>query len=178
MNEHCLLALKHSILFNLIRDDSESPPAVETNPSLIPDDIFNTATTIVVIRNPLLQIPSIYESFMATTQCRPGDEDFTIATSSKTYRLIFDVLRASGRTPIVVNGDDMLWRTADLATNVCTALGIDSAGVTDKWDPIPESKRPYDNPIILAWTTTIWESTGIERPAQRVRWRCVLDLYR
>ena len=169
VNEHCLLALKHEILLDLIRRDSNTVPTTGLNPSLLPDNVFDAITVVMVIRNPFYQIPSIYESFAGSSQCQPGDEDVAVATSAKTYRLLFDVLRPQGRTATVVDRDDMLWRTEDLATKACAALGIDPASLTDRWAPIPESERPLDNPIILAWTTTIWESSGIERPAEKVR---------
>ena len=180
MNEHCLIALKYNILLDLIRSDSNTMSATELNATHLPDHIFNATTVVViVIGNPFYQIPSIYESFAASSKCRPGDEDFAVATSAKTYRLLFDVLRSQGRTAIVVDGDDVLWRTADLGKKVCAALGINSASLSDRWVPIPESKMPLDNPIILAWTTTIWESSSIERPAEKVRsttfWLCKGD---
>ena len=168
MNEHCLIALKHDVALDLIRTDSNTFTTSALNPTYLPDNVFNTIAAVIVIRNPLYQVPSLYESFAADSKCRPGDEDFAIAASAKTYRLLFDVLRSQRRTVIVVDGDDVLWRTADLAANVCVALGIDSGSVTDWWDPIPESGRPLDNPIVLAWTKTIWESSGIERPAEKV----------
>ena len=134
---------------------------------------------MIIIRNPVLQIPSVYQSVIEMTQCRPGDEDFEATTSLKLCRLIFDVFQSQGKRPIVVDAEDMLWRTKDLGTSLCAALDIDPQGLKDQWPPLSDEQKPSNHPVMMEWTKTIFESTGIQRPAEKVlasRIACVFDM--
>ena len=104
----------------------------------------------------------------ANSQCRPGDEDFTLITSTRQSRWLFEYFRQTrGQTPIVVDGEDVLWRTQDLGKSLCSVLDLDPNGLTDKWDPLPEEQR-HPNWFIAAMTSTMTDSTGIERPDKQV----------
>lgn len=55
----------------------------------------------------------------------------------------------------------------ELRNNVCGALGIEQDSISDQWEAVPENERPT-NPIFLSFIKTFHESTGIERPAEKV----------
>ncbi|KAK3698973.1 hypothetical protein LTR37_016664 [Vermiconidia calcicola] len=166
MNERCINSLQQDILVKIIRGEVDSLVAGPSNPTNLPDEVLDTCTPIMVIRHPAMQTSSVYQSMADMTQCRPGDEDFETATTLRLSRALYDFLCSRGKTPIVVDAEDMLWRTQDLATNICGALNIDAKGITDKWDPVPIEKWPA-NPVLLAWTEVIWKSSGIERPTTK-----------
>lgn len=167
MNEHCLNSLQQDILLKMIRGELDSLEDGPSNRINLPDEVLDTCTPIMVIRHPAMQISSVYQSMVAMSRCRPGDEDFEIATALRLSRALYDFLCSRGKTPIVVDAEDMLWRTQDLAINICDALDIDVKGIKDKWDPVPIEKRPA-NPVLLAWTEVIWKSSGVERPKTMV----------
>ena len=112
-------------------------------------------------------IASLYHSMVSMCHCRPGDEDFEIASTLGFCRLLFDHLRKLGKEPIVVDAEDMLWRTGDLEETLCSRFGLAGGVIRDTWDPVPEEQNPT-NPVLREWTKTIYESSGIERPAQKV----------
>jgi hypothetical protein len=105
---------------------------------------------------------------LANSQCRPGDEDFELITSTRHSRLIFEYFRhARGEVPIVVDGEDVLWRTEELGDRLCKALDLAQGGFKDQWDPMPEDQKS-PNWFIRAMTTTMTDSTGIERSDKKV----------
>ena len=137
------------------------------NPTYVPDWLFETCTPVIVIRHPALSVVSLYNIVENTQKQRPGDEDFHFMTSLWYCRILYDLFVSQGRKPIVVDGEDVLWRTAEMSRNVCEALGIDPNGVSETWTPTPEDKRP-GHPIVASFTETIHNSTGVERPAKKV----------
>ncbi|KAF2159132.1 hypothetical protein M409DRAFT_30414 [Zasmidium cellare ATCC 36951] len=162
-NEHCQMIVKQDLVFSIIRDPSPLPfPA---NPTVIPDSLFDSILPIFVIRNPLQVIPSIYASSIATMALSPSDEDWKILTGILTQRLLFDHFQNDlNRVPVVVDGDDLLWRTEEVRRGLSAALDIDPAGLSDTWEPLPEELQ-HPNPLIRAFTTTINTSKGIEQPS-------------
>lgn len=83
-------------------------------------------------------------------------------------RILFDLFKSQGRSVIVVEGDDVVNRTKEMTDNVCNAIGIDPEGVTQTWKTTPEEDR-HPNVIIRAFLSTIYDSTGVERSAEKVR---------
>jgi hypothetical protein len=77
-------------------------------------------------------------------------------------------LKSQGRPPVVVDGEDVVWRTKEMTTNVCKAIGIHPRGVKETWETTPLEDR-HPNPIIQHLLSTIYNSTGVERPAEKVR---------
>ena len=98
----------------------------------------------------------------------PGQEDFDWLTSLHWCRLLYDLLKSQGRPPVVVDGDDVVWRTQEMATNVCKAIGIGPSGVKETWTKTPPEDQ-IQNPIVQHALSTIYNSTGVERPAEKVR---------
>ncbi|KAK4507725.1 hypothetical protein PRZ48_001460 [Zasmidium cellare] len=160
-NEHCQMIVKQDIVFSLVR--GPSPVTMPANPTVIPESIFQSILPVFVIRSPLHVIPSIYASSIATMALSPSDEDWKILTGIVTQRLLFDHFRtALNRTPVVIDGDDLVWRTEEVRRGLSKALSIDPAGLSDTWEPLPKELQ-HPNPLIQAFTSTINTSTGIER---------------
>nr|POF00399.1 hypothetical protein CFP56_75680 [Quercus suber] len=164
-NEHCQMVLKQDVTLSIIRGswDGQIP---RSNPTVIPDQIFATLRPIFIIRNPVFSVPSSYISFSETSQIRTGDEDWTTIIDLRLPRMIFDYFKAnSGATPIVIDGDDIVWRTSEVGKKLCQELKLEYGGLSDVWEPVPEDQRsPWS--VIRHFLQTIDASTGIERPSQ------------
>ena len=167
-SEHCLSVIKQDLMLSLVRGQSCNLAELPTNPTVIPDNLFNTLRPVILIRNPLRQVQSNLEgSFDANPQMRPGDEDFTNTSSLALSRYLFEDFRKKGMDPVVVDGDDVVWRTEDMKVKLCYALGLNPGLVCDKWEPVPLEDRPTI-PMMVSYLQTIHDSTGIERPDSKV----------
>lgn len=138
------------------------------NPTVLLDSVFDSFTPIILIRHPALAVDSIYRGALTFTQQWPGDEDFSLITSTRKARLLFDYYRSLGQTPIVVNGEDLLWRTKEMSSALCERLGIDAVGLSDTWSPASQEDIDKMNPLMYMLTKDIQESSGIQRPQSEV----------
>lgn len=102
------------------------------------------------------------------TAARPSDEDFVYFTEQSYARYLFDVFHARGRKCIVVDGEDVIWRTLEVSNAVCEALGIEKDCLSDAWEPFGAEELPT-NPLFRHFTRPFYESRGIVRPAEKVR---------
>ena len=164
ISEHSALLMNHKIVYGHLDGHEYTPEDLGPNPTCVPDWLFDTCKPIIVIRHPARMIPSFYKTMSAMSYNLPGDEDFYLCTSLRYSRMLHDLFRAQGREAIVVDGDDVIWRTQEMTSNVCNVLGIDPEGVKEQWEPTAAEQRPT-HPIIAGFTTTIHESTGVERPS-------------
>lgn len=167
-NEHWFNVFKKDLVIKIIRDEIEEPSGLGKNPTVIPDETFETFTPMILIRHPALAIHSIYRSALVFTKQRPGDEDFELITMNKPIRILFDWYSAHGKQPVVVDTEDILWRTDEMSKNLCARLGIDPAGLSDKWDPTPKEQLDRMNPVVLMLTKDMQDSKGIIRPEEKV----------
>lgn len=167
-NEHWFNCFKLELVLGLIRDEIQTPEQLGRNPTHLPDEIFDTLRPIILIRHPSLSIKSIYRSALELTKQRPGDEDFDLICLNKPLRILFDYFRAQGRQPVVVDAEDMLWRTDDMTKTLCDSLGsVDPESLSDKWEPTSQAEMHKMNPLVVMLTKNILESSGIERPSEK-----------
>lgn len=156
------MILQQDITFSVIRNSQDLSKS-ELNPTVIPDHIFNTLRPVFIIRNPVFSVLSCYVSFSQETQVRPGEEDWETITDLRLQRLVFDCIKENrGVAPIVVDGDDVVWRTQELGKALGRALDLDPQGFSDRWDAVPKDRRSKW-PIIRHFLATIDASTGVER---------------
>ncbi|KAK5173462.1 uncharacterized protein LTR77_002143 [Saxophila tyrrhenica] len=163
VSDHCHRLVKRDLLFSVIRSERQ-PQDAPSNPTLIPDSLLLKFDPIILIRHPIFTIPSFYKQMTRFNLCFESDgEDMRLQTTLQYAWLIFEYLReATGRPPIVVDGDDIVWRAGEVKEGVCAALGLDAAGVQDSWGPTPVEERPT-NQYVWEFTKVAHESTGIER---------------
>lgn len=159
------MVYKQDITLALIRNQNVDIP-VSSNPTVIPNHIFDSLVPVFVIRNPIHAVPSNYIGFKETSKLRPGGEDWKLITGVPLQRRLFDHFRErnNGKYPLVVDGDDVVWRTAELRDNLCQALDLDSSGISSSWDVTPQDKR-HEHSLIRYFLQTIDDSTGIEYPS-------------
>ena len=167
ISEHCVLAMRLDIALAHYRGHNYTTEDLGVNPTYYPDWLFKSCNPILVIRHPALTVRSLHDTMSQVSAVMPTDEDFHFCSSLRYCRMLFDLFQSKGQKSIVVDGDDVVWRTEEMTTNVCRALGIDPTGVKQRWEPTPADQRPL-NPVILGFTKSIHDSTGRERPAQKV----------
>jgi len=164
-NEHWFNVFRKELVWDLVRGKQTS---ISKNPTAIPDAVLQTLTPIILIRHPTLVVDSVYRAALAFTGHQPGDEDLDLITSNKELRMLFDFLQSHGQRPIVVDGDDLLWRTEEFSKALCERLGLDAEGLSDRWEVVPQKEIDKMNPALYMFTRDIQHSSGIERPAVRV----------
>ena len=168
-NEHWLLLLRLELVLGLLRGEIQEPAQLGRNPTHLPDEIFHSLRPIILIRHPALAISSIYRDALNLTKFREGDEDLDVICVNRPLRILFDYFKAQKRRPIVVDAEDVLWRTEEVAKNLCAALGtIDPTTLSDRWEPKSKEEIERMNPYVYKVTQKIVESSGIERPREKV----------
>ncbi|KAK5166206.1 uncharacterized protein LTR77_008467 [Saxophila tyrrhenica] len=167
VNEHCVLAFKHEDMFPLLRGTRDSYRHF-TNSTHIPDDFFKIIKPVLVIRHPILVVDSLCRAIeQEGSKPAPAEEDFEAITTLKLSRHLFDGFCSQGRKPLVVDGDDVLWKTAAVGKAVCEYIGINADELSETWTPYPAHERPTANAYAYEWTKVVWESDGIHRPAEK-----------
>lgn len=168
-NEHWFNVLRLEVVLGLVRGEITTAEQLDANPTVLPTELYASLRPIILIRHPALAIRSIHRDALKMTQQRPGDEDFDFICVNRPLRVLFEHFSAQGRRPVVVDAEDILWRTEELARNVCASLGtVDAAGLSDTWEPAGEAEMAALNPLRVMLTRNILESSGIERPREKV----------
>ena len=166
-NEHWFNCFRIELVLGLIRGEVQKPEQLGRNPTHIPDELFDSLTPIILIRHPALAIRSIYRDALQITKQRPGDEDFDGICMNRPLRVLFDYFRARGREPVVVDAEDILWRTGEMTRNLCAGIkGITPESLSDRWEPTSPAEMERMNPLVVMLTKNILESSGIERPSR------------
>ena len=152
---------KQDVDLAIIRKHSTLPSY--SNPTVIPDAVFDTLTPIFIIRHPVFSVPSNYSSLLETSAIRPGDEDWDLITGIGIQRHLFDFFRRrDSQPPLVIDGDDTVWKTPEIGKKVCEALRIGTSGISDQWQAVPEDQRSKD-PLLRHFLQVSDNSTGIVR---------------
>jgi hypothetical protein len=162
-NEHWFNVFDTKKVLDISRGNIREPQQLGSNPTYLPDEMFHSLTPVILIRHPISAIDSIYRTALQVTKKRPGDEDYDLINLNKPLRLLFDYFNQKGRRPIVVDGDDVLWRTDELSTKLCDSLGLGHLSQT--WEPTSEEEIKAMNPLVYKITEDIQLSRGIQRPA-------------
>lgn len=165
-NNHVPNLLRQDILFALHRRSMTFEEAERENPTHIPDAIFSGLTPVVLIRHPILQINSSYRTATAAGfRNVPTDEDFEINVSTHLVRFCFEMFKTQGREPIVVDAEDVLYRTDEVIKGVCEKLnlGLHPSEFSDTWEQAPE-KLVGILPVHKHFTGAFLTSAGINRP--------------
>lgn len=175
VNEHCCYVLRRQLLVEAVNARRLPDPATLAttgNPTVLPDDLWRTVSPIIVIRHPALALPSYLRSMAgvpALARLDPRENHSHWFVTLAWSRLLFDVLRATGREPVVVDGEDVCTRTEAVGRGVCARLGLDPAGVSDVWEPLglggtatqSLTDLEHAHPLFKEMTRTIWESDGV-----------------
>lgn len=170
VNEHCCYVTKREILISHIKSrefDFSNPAALPSNPTQFPDDLWNNACPIMVIRHPALAVPSLYRSLADSptmVNLDPTENAVFYLSTLAWSRFIFEKLQSQGRTPLVVDGEDICTRTGEVIQGVCDYLGLDASRMSDTWTPWGQTLN-HAHPLFVEMTRVMWESDGVKKHA-------------
>lgn len=164
-NEHGVNVLKQDFMFHIARGEAYTVPA---NPTMISDGLYDSLVPVILIRHPVFQLPSSYTAALRTVAMRPGDEDFSNSTTLAFSRFLYDDFVAKGREPIIVDGDDVVWRTQEVKEGVCARLGLEAQEVRETWDPVELGQYAVEEPVIRGYLAEVLASERIKREGQEV----------
>ncbi|RMY76058.1 hypothetical protein D0863_02176 [Hortaea werneckii] len=149
---------------------SSHPEPTPENPTYLPESLLATLTPILLIRHPALTIPSSWRTESKIKNLSIEDEDFYLLTTNRWSRDLLTYLlhqsatsdNSSWRKPIVIDAYDVVHRTAQLTGKLCGELGLDAAGVQEKWRKLPREEWPGHS-VVVAYTRDLLGSGGVER---------------
>ena len=170
VKEYAAFIMKHDIMTSAIRSH-ETILSKLMNPTVLPDELLQIVTPMIFIRHPAIILPSWLRAANSETQLGAhsvDDEDFSVWTSLRWSRIIFDYLRhisheqhASGlgrsgsvrstngsrlgpsvvaTRPYVIDAADVLNNTSATLDMICTLLDIKASGDTQT----PASKKYFE----------------------------------
>ena len=161
--EHCQIVMKQEITLASIFDASNIPFHA-SNPTDIADELFATLIPVFIIRHPVFSIISNYEAFGGAIE--PGSPQWRCLTETSLQRRLFDLFSQKlGHPPVVVDGDDVIWRSAEVGKRLCQGIGIGGT-LSETWEPRPLEDRHYLEAIRQLLATSD-DSTGIIRQPMR-----------
>lgn len=165
-NEHCTDLYRMDLLFAMLEDEAVEPDT--ENPTCLPNSVWDEITPIFVTRNPIFSVPSnmsVFKKTHAVIQPKAINKLWGKITDMRFQRQLFERMKTKlGRTPIVIDGDDTVWRTQQLGDALSRALNIDPGHFSVVWDPVPEDKRSK-SPLLNYFLKTINDSKGVEPPS-------------
>jgi hypothetical protein len=148
-----------------VLDKSISLPA---NPTVLSNDFLTTFSPVILIRHPAKIIPSVYRASRDAFGVTAFDADFPVSTSLRWLRLIFEWyevyyrISKTKQRPIVIDADDMINDSRNIAEKLCAITGLDPKHVQYSWgEATGECKEN-----IAIFTSTLRNSTGIIRGDQ------------
>lgn len=148
--------MKHDILISAVKS-KETIMSRLMNPTLIPDEILDIFTPIIFIQHPAIVFPAWLRLAKAEYGSYTVDEDdFTVWTSHRWSRMIFDYLRHSQHTkrmdssqsaksfnpqivatrPYVIDAADVANNTHATLATICRLLGVKFEDVYQGWAPL------------------------------------------
>lgn len=109
--DHLCFCLKDEIILDYFNGRLYTPRELVPNPTKLPNDLFEQMMPVLLVRHPAFTVPSFYEQVVKVSEMRPGDEDFVWATTLQWSVYMHDFFKHQGRAVIVIDGDDMCWRS-------------------------------------------------------------------
>ena len=79
---------------------------------------------------------------------------------------MFDYLRSTGKTPIIVSGEDVVKNPESLLDALSEALSIDQGGLRVSWPLVSPEERPTGP--MGPWLKRVSNSTGVEGKSDQV----------
>lgn len=124
------------------------------------DDFLSRFEHSFLIRDPAKVLASLHRSWT-----RSGNEEgFTRnEIGCDEQRQLFDLLAArSGKTPVVIDSDDLLENPADMVEKYCNAIGIPFIAGALSWEPGSRSEVLWYDGDDSIWHETLKNSDGLK----------------
>ena len=118
----------------------------------VPRGWINTVKNVFLIRHPARVIASFGAKY----------EDFGLADIGFSQQLeLFEMLRAEGHTPLVIDSADIREEPEPMLTKLCTALDLSFDPAMLSW---PKGGHPSDGVWAAHWYNAVHSSTGFAGP--------------
>ena len=118
----------------------------------VPRDWMNTVKNVFLIRHPARVIASFGAKY----------EDFGLADIGFSQQLeLFEMLRAEGHTPLVIDSADIREKPEPMLTKLCAALDLSFDPAMLSW---PKGGHPSDGIWAAHWYNAVHSSTGFAGP--------------
>lgn len=105
-------------------------------------------TNVFLIRHPARVIASYHAKKES-----PSLDDIGFRQQAE----VFDMVRAGGQTPIVIDSADIRANPKAMLEKLCSAIGIEFQDAMLSW---PKGGNPADGPWAPHWYGAVWNSTG------------------
>ncbi|KAI7237471.1 TFIIH basal transcription factor complex, subunit SSL1 [Hortaea werneckii] len=166
-HEHSAVCVQKDVALACLRSDNPSSFKPSMRPTPLSDAVLKSCVPAMLIRHPARIVPSLYRAETATDMLRIGDEAFTLWSTVRFTRILYEYLESLGNRPVVVDAEDLVHDTQALVGKLCHALEIDPKGVQLQWDaarpdePLPEGVEPGFHDVLRASTGIIHEKDYI-----------------
>ncbi|KAK4494886.1 hypothetical protein PRZ48_014242 [Zasmidium cellare] len=132
---HPLFALKPDVVYDYLSNGPAVAPRSIRKPLSVPDELLLMKGTVplLTIRNPRLQVPSLYRVSRDTLPGGVGGVDLLASATPRWNRLLHDWYTANGIQPLVVDADDYMSSEA-FVRHLCSISGLDPDEALIKWD--------------------------------------------
>jgi hypothetical protein len=155
VTESAPFVMMHEIMISALRSQ-ENTMSKLSNPTIIPDELLEMFTPIIFIQHPAITLPAWLR--LAKTEYGSyniDDEDFTLWTSLRWSRILFDYIRSSRRPfridsahstqsakfepqvvatrPYVIDASDVANNPHATLATTCRLLGIDLSTNSSSW---------------------------------------------
>jgi hypothetical protein len=146
----------------------EKSISLPANPTILSNDFLTTFLPVILIRHPAKVFPSFYRASRDVFRTTVFDAGFSAHASLRWPRLIFEWyeeyyrISKTEQRPVVIDADDMINDSRNIAEKFCTITGLDPKHVQYSWaEATGECKAN-----VARFKSTLRSSTGIIREDQ------------
>ncbi|KAF7190422.1 hypothetical protein HII31_08136 [Pseudocercospora fuligena] len=174
--EHRTGVMKFEVVQELLQKGSmDKPPR---NPTYIPDELFfSMRNPAILIRHPALVVPSYFRAQNVKQKYAIGDEIVKAWTMQSSAKFLYEHLLALAINPVVVDGDDVMYKSSDLCAKLCALWQLDPSGVRFEWQEGSEVEKSF--PLSDGYMNVTFGSKGIVQREPKIvdidveesRWR-------
>ncbi|KAL0570804.1 hypothetical protein V5O48_011155 [Marasmius crinis-equi] len=142
--------------------DMEVPLSTNTNPMILPASFLASITPIFTIRHPIRMITSGTDIILGTYSADIDEPAVRRSCTLKWTRILFDYYRASGKTAIVIDGDELVRDTRSQMEKLCSLISpsVDGSRIQYEWKP-KASHTVLNEKMREVYLGDLHESTGV-----------------
>ena len=177
--EHAALCMMPDVVHaHLNNPETNCSAPVQTNPTVLRNDLMRRCVPIVLMRHPALSVPSCYRMHRKENMLNIDDGAFQWWISLRWIRLVHEYFGPLAgcnqctdgkglRRPIVIDANDVVHDTTNTMVKLCSAVGIDPDGIQQTWQSSENGEIPEG--AIRSFREPFLRSTGVARNGGNVK---------
>ncbi|KAL0570805.1 hypothetical protein V5O48_011156 [Marasmius crinis-equi] len=183
VKEHVIFTMSTSVVNSQIPNalkpsypviaDTEKPPSTNpnSNPMILPASFLASITPIFTIRHPIPLITSWMNIILGTYGENYDKLAVWRSCSFRWTRTLFDYYRVSGKTAIVIDGDELVRDTKNQMEKLCSLIGpgVDGSGIQYEWKPKASYMAVDEKMKEDVFLRVLYESTGVIVNEERLK---------